>query len=178
MDGFELEQIENTHYSENVKYAVRYGYHYRLEAEEQTENDIFFHCKLYEASPFLYWLANMVICGIAYDVIKKMAFLLLQKLRQKKVNTSKELKKILVNEEELKRFVRYVDEFNSKNLGTTEKETSYIREEIIADYVGAKAGEIYEKYKRYPNRMEMKSITRDANSLADKLLKNADETDY
>ena len=79
----------------------------------------------------------------------------------------------MVDEEELKRFVYYVDEFNLKNLSATEKEILFIREEIIADYVGDKAAEIYENYHRAPKQKEFEMITKEAIVLADRLLKKA-----
>lgn len=168
----ETEFKEGIEYSEEVKNAVRYGYQYRLEAEKNTNENIRANYCLPEATDILLWMANMVICGITYDVIKKLSLSIWQKLMRMKVEIPNNVNKVLIEDDELRKFVKYVSEFNDKKLSTTEKETSYIRGEICADYVGKKASEIYKKYQRIPTVEEHLTINRDANTYADKLLIN------
>lgn len=162
--------IESTQYTDNVKYAVRYGYQYRREAEEHTENNSKFHYSLPEATTVLYWLANLVITGVTYDLIKKYAKALWEKLKSMKTKIPEDVDTLLINEDELKTFVVYVKEFSTKNLTATVTQLKYIREEIIADYVGETAGDIWEKEKRLPTHEEWVAIYRDANIFADELL--------
>lgn len=173
MEVFSTAQINKAQFSEDVRFAVRYGYQYRLVAEENAEEENGLKYNLPAASDFLYWLANMVISGVAFEIIKTSAVALWQKLKQSDEAIPEDVNKIMVDDEELKRFVHYVDEFNLKNLSATEKEILFIREEIIADYVGDKAGEIYEKYHRAPKQKEFETITKEAIVLADRLLKKA-----
>lgn len=48
---------------------------------------------------------------------------------------SEELSKFLSDEQDLKRFYTYVKEFNEQNMTVTEEQFTYIREEIIADFL-------------------------------------------
>ena len=165
-----LDEIENAHYLYEVKNAVRYGYQYRMEAEEHAERNAKLYYSLPEATTILYWLANLVITGVAYDLIKKYAKALWEKLMTMKVEIPDDVKLVLIEEDELKRFVRYVNEFASKELSATDKQVKYIREEIIAEYVGETAGEIWAAKKRVPTHEEWVTIYRDANKFADDLL--------
>lgn len=167
-----FEEIENIQYSSEVKYAVRYGWQYRQEAEEQAERDTKLHYSLPEASTVLYWLANLVITGVAYDLIKKYAKALWEKLMSRKTEIPESVNTLLIDEDELKRFVVYVKEFSSKEMTVTDEQTKYIREEIIADYIGEAAGEIWSAKKRLPTHEEWLRIYQGANVFADELLDN------
>lgn len=161
---------EGLEYSEDVINAVRYGYQYRIEAESHEGNNNLHSC-LGDASDILLWIANMVCGGVAYDVIKTYVVRFWDRMMNSKVEIPEDVNKVLIEEDELRRFVKYVEEFNEKNLSTTEKETAYIREEIIADFVGKRASEIYDKYQRFPNHEELMAITREAFEYSNKLLK-------
>lgn len=140
LEGIDLQQIENELYPALVKDAVRYGYQYRIEAEKNNDDGKQFHCFLAEASSFIMWLGNMVIAGIAYDVIKKKAIQLWNHLMNMKVVIPDDVNKILLDEDELKRFVTYVDEFHRGQLNASKNEIEYIKEEIAADYFAKNAG--------------------------------------
>lgn len=167
-----LEEIENTQYTDEVKYAVRYGWQYRREAEEHAERIAKLHYSLPEATNVLYWLANLVITGVAYDLIKKYAKALWEKLMSMKTTIPEDVNTLLIDEDELKKFVVYVKEFSSKEMLATDEQTKYIREEIIADYIGETAGEIWSATKRLPTHEEWLKIYQDANAFADELLAN------
>lgn len=170
MEEIDITQINNTHYPKDVVCAVRYGYQYRLEAEEYAERDVTIHSCLADASAILLWLGKQVLSGATYDVIKQYAKRLWDKLMSMKIVIPEDVDKVLLNEDELRKFVVYVTEFQGKSLTTTEKQTQYIREEIVADYVGECAGEIWAKEKRAPNHDEWVRINREANKFADELL--------
>lgn len=161
-----ITEIENTQYADNVKYAVRYGYQYRREAERNVN----FHNCLSDASTILYRLADLVITGVTFDIIKKYAKELWVKLMSMKIKIPEDVNALLIDEDELKRFVVYVNEFSTKNLTATDAQQKYIREEIMADYVGETAAEIWKKKKRQPTHEEWVTIYRDAVKLADDLL--------
>ena len=87
-----------------------------------------------------------------------------------KVELPSDVDTLLIEEDELKTFVKYVNEFSSKKSSATDKQVKYIREEIIADYVSESANEIWSKQKRLPIHEEWVTIYRDANSFADDLI--------
>lgn len=167
-----LEEIESAQYTNEVKFAVRYGYKYRREAEEHAGTSENLHYSLPEATTILYWLANLVITGVAYDIIKKYAKILWERLMSMKTRIPEDVNNLLIDEDELKIFVFYVKEFSSKELSATDEQIKYIREEIIADYVGETVGEIWSENERFPSHEEWLRIYRDANKFADELLEN------
>ncbi len=177
MPHYTLDEIENTQYTDEVKYAVRYGYQYRREAEEYAERNANFHHSLPEATTILYWLANLVISGVAYDLIKKYAKALWEKLMSMKTRIPDDVNTLLIDEDELKKFVVYVKEFSSKEVSAKDEQIKYIREEIIADYIGETAGEIWTDKKRLPSHEEWLKIYKDANVFANDLLENNSNDD-
>lgn len=170
MNEIDIQQINNNQYPEDVIRAVRYGYQYRLEAEKYADDGILMNNHLEDASGALLWLGRLVIDGIAFDAIKRYAKSLWDKLMSMKVSIPDDVNKVLLEEDELRKFVVFVKEFQDKELTTTSKQKEYIREEIVADYVGEVAGDIWEKEQRLPTQEEWVKAYRDANSFADKLL--------
>lgn len=152
-------------YSEETQNAVLYGYRYRIKAEECEENGIRCNFSLSETSPILYWLAQLVISGVAFDLIKKYASKLWNRLMKMKVEIPKDVEIILLDDDELKKFVTYVDEFNGKKPSFSPKVASYIKEEIVANYLGAKAGELG----RILTPEEILKYTKEAFQYADEL---------
>lgn len=57
-------------------------------------------------------------------------------------------------------------------MAVTEKQFKYIREEIVADYVGKESEKIYKKKKRLPTVQEYMEIHKKAKVHADSLLGN------
>ena len=170
VEDINIDEIQSSRYTDEVKNAVRYGYHYRREAEVHAESNAKLHYSLPEATTILYWLANLVISGVAYDLIKKYAKALWEKLMSKNTRISEDVNTLLIDEDELKKFVVYVKEFSSKEVSATDEQIKYIREEIIADYIGETAGEIWTDKKRLPSYEEWLKIYQDANVFADDLL--------
>ena len=162
MEELTLEQIFEAEYSEELVNAVRYGYQYRLEAEKYAEIDFRLNHCLGDPSAVLLWLANLIKTGVVYDLINKAVRHLWDKMMQMKVEIPEDVNKVLLDEDELRRFVKYVDEFDRKALSTTNKETEYIREEIIADYYGIVAGELWNREKLLPTHQEWAEFSRTA----------------
>ena len=60
-----IEKIFNVEYSDTVKYAVRYGYNYRIEAEQKHNS--YSHACLPDTSAILQWLGQKVNDGVIWD---------------------------------------------------------------------------------------------------------------
>lgn len=145
--------------------AVRYGYYYRKEAERFEDGYV--QACLDGSSEILLWIANAVIGGVAYDVIKTAVKKLYQKLFEAKEHIEKTSEAILSDDSRLEEFCLYVIEFNEHRMEATDKQIKYIREEIIADYLGSKAEEVG----RMLTHEEWVQFTREAFQYADDLLK-------
>ena len=76
--------IEGQKYSDKVRNAVRYGYQYRKYAEQYEDESS--HACLGEAPDVLLWLANLIITGVAWDVIKATVKVLYRAFMQKGKN--------------------------------------------------------------------------------------------
>ena len=72
-----IEKIFNVEYSDTVKYAVRYGYNYRIEAEQKHNS--YSHACLPDTSAILLWLGQKVIDGVIWDLFKVAAKKLYEK---------------------------------------------------------------------------------------------------
>lgn len=159
-----LDYREGEAYKIEIQAAVRYGYYYRKEAE-RCEGRHFNAC-LGGASEILLWIANAVIGGVAYDVIKSSVKKLYKKLAVNKKQIEKISEGILSDEKKLEEFCLYVIEFHEHRIAASDEQIKYIKEEIIADYLGSKAGEL----RRLPTHEEWVQISRDAFQYADDLL--------
>lgn len=159
---------EGLEYPKETLYAVRYGYFYRKEAEKYEDGCIH-HC-LGEVPDLLKWIANVIIGGLAYDGIKIVVKGLYKSIIKSGRDIDKASEEILMDESKLEEFYNYILEFHKHCMTATENQIDYIREEIIADYVGEKAGAIYFKEKRNPTLDELKEINKDACKLAKKLI--------
>lgn len=163
-----IEKIFNVEYSDTVKYAVRYGYNYRIEAEQKHNS--YSHACLPDTSAILLWLGQKVIDGVIWDLFKVAAKKLYEKFVKSNSYLSEKLSKFLSDEQDLKRFYTYVKEFNEQNMTVTEEQFKYIREEIIADFFGKECGKIYEQEHRLPTIQEYMRINREALVHADNLM--------
>lgn len=174
------EYKEDVAYSDDVRNAVRYGYQYRKEAEDSINSGIknlskvrLHHC-LEEASDILLWIANMVLGGISWDIVKAAV----QKSYRYLTNASKDLdgaESILSDEEQLRCFYRYIHEFHDKSMSINEDLANYIKEEVRADYTGKRVSEIINKYHREPNHQDWLDIIKGAKQYADELIKREQE---
>lgn len=160
------EYKEGIQYPEDVQNAVRYGYLYRMEAEKNMS----VHACLDGEYTILYWIAGAVASGITWDMIKASAKTLYNKLTQKGAVINKVTEPILSDEEQLKEFYQRIIEYNQYSMSITEKQFQYIREEIVADYLGSEVQKICDQYKRLPTVQEYIDITKRANAHAKRLL--------
>lgn len=164
---------EDILYTDEIKDAVRYGYMYRKEAEKLEENTV--HYCHGNTPDILLWLANLIIGGATWDVLKEAAKKLHSSLAKSLKPLAKTVESVLTEEQELNQFYVYVKEFNEHNMSITKKHFQYIREEIIADFVGKEVSKIYIQRKRMPTTEDYVHIFREANAHADRLMNERSE---
>lgn len=162
------EYQEGLEYSEEVKNAVRYGYQYRKEAESHIADNIKY-C-LGDVSDILYWIANMIIGGLSWDLLKGAVRKVYDMISTRGIKTDKETNDILTDETHLKTFYVYVNEFHNHSMSVDNNTLNCIKEEIIADYAGETIGEIISKENRIPETEEYVKIIRETIVYADSLL--------
>lgn len=160
---------EGQTYPKETQFAVRYGYFYRRKAEQEESGKV--HACLGDSPEILLWIANALIGGVVYDVIKNAVKKLYQKMLRAKQHVDTTTEEILTDESKLNEFCTYVMEFYEHRITANGKQIRYIREEIIADFNGNEVGEFYNKKKRLPTIEEYQEIDRNAQRLADELLK-------
>lgn len=163
-----MEYQEGLEYPERVRNAVRYGYQYRKESEENKDSNIKY-C-LGEPSEILCWIAQMIIGGLSWDLLKKAVKKLFERIKNRGTNIDPESNKLLTDETQLRTFYVYVKEFDEHKMSVDEKTIKYIKEEIIADYAGKTIGGIISKENRIPEAEEYVRILRETLAYADCLL--------
>lgn len=171
MNEILYEYRDNVSYSDEVRYAIRYGYQYRKVAEKVEKNSSTLHYCLPDASSILLWLGSVIIGGATWDFIKALVVKTYNKLFQKGEDLDKDTAKVLQSEEELRVFYEYVVEFHERRMTVTEKQMKYIKEEIFADYGAQKETEILEKEERMATIEERKIIYKEAITFVDNLTK-------
>lgn len=158
-----LEYIENLSYSAEVQEAVRYGFQYRKTSEELAKSDNYrLNFCLPNPSDILLFLAEAIIGGVTYDVIKSVALKTWKKLKDRISKNETETSNILTNEDALVEFYTYIKEFHEKQMNITEQQEKYIKEEVIADYCSEQTSIIFEKHNRLASVKEHIAIHKDA----------------
>ena len=165
-----MEYQEGLEYSERVRNAVRYGYQYRKEAEENKNSNIKY-C-LGDPSEILYWIAQMIIGGLSWDLLKKAVKKTYEWIRKRGSSIDPESNKLLTEETQLRTFYVYVKEFDEHIMSVDEKTLKCIKEEIIANCAGENIGGIISKENRIPDVEEYVRIFRETLAYADGLLDN------
>ena len=169
MDDYEY--IEGLQYSDEVLNAVRYGYQYRLEAEKYSqEKDYRFHQRLEDVPPLICWLVKLIIDGIAWDSLKKVARTVKDQFQRENRSLSPMVMDVLTEQQSLQQLYEYVKEFKEGRMSISDRERKYIIEEIVADYTGKQAAKIFEAEHRFPTDEEYKRILRDAYEAAEMIL--------
>jgi len=169
MDNFAVGFQEGAHYTDEVRNAVLYGYEYRKIAEDFEEQSI--HYSLGDSPEILLWMANMIIGGVAWDAFKLAVKGLYHQVNNKSISLSGSIKALFNEEKQLKEFYDDIKEFNEHRMSLTKEQFKYIREEIVADYVGEVSSKIYERDHRMPTVEELIIINREASKYADQLMK-------
>lgn len=136
----DINQILSTQYSSSVNEAVRYGYLYRKESEVCDSN---IHFSLSEASAILLWIASSIASGVVYDVIKENIKRLFSSLRENMQDLDQETKKVLEEDDALKEFTIYIEEYYAHDMRITIEQEEYIKAEVRADTAGEEASKIH-----------------------------------
>lgn len=137
MNSNNVEYKENLIYSKEARNAVRYGFQYRKDAESIESQRI--HYYLFEPSKILIFIAEAILGGITYDLLKLIVKRTWDKIKEKKSNKEdKQVLDILTNEESLGEFFVCIREFQEKKMSITESQEIYIKEEFVADYYAEK----------------------------------------
>lgn len=165
----DIEQILYDSYPKSIHDAVRYGYQYRKVSETAGEHC---HFSLSDPSPILLWIAGAVASGIAYDVIKATCIRIVSYLREKNKKVDKETETVISDEEALKEFTIFIDEFYTHSMSITEKQEKYIKEEVVADTAAEESSRIRKETNRIIlTTEEYMHVTKVALVRADEIIK-------
>ena len=131
---YELDYLKYKSLLEDARNALRFGYQYRVRYEEDYERNKDFSVRycLTELNEFFQFIALAAISGIignySYYKIKNL-------LNNTTVITlrDKELKKILRDESEQDKFIKYIQEYRDNKIKTPKKVIEAIEEEIEVD---------------------------------------------
>ena len=61
-------------------------------------------------------------------------------------------------------------EFHERRMAIDEEQLKYIKEEIVADYIGEEVGKIFEQEKRFPTAQEYVEIEKRAIKRAEEII--------
>ena len=87
--------IEGLFYPDEVKHAVRYGYQYRVESEQQSQKEgSHFNRRIGDTPEIILWLASLVFDGVAWDVLKLIAETIIQGFKDRKKQMPQEAVKL------------------------------------------------------------------------------------
>ena len=164
--NIEYADQKDLRYSEEAKNAVRYGYQYRSASTSEVSCFIV----LPELPGVFYWLAGVIIQGIAYDAFKLLVQKTLESLKRKRKHVNPIIKKHLSTPDDIRQFYDYVKEYKNKVMNVSSKEIEQIKEGIIADYTKKKAEKIYLSKKRFPSSEEYAIIRDEAYRAADLIM--------
>lgn len=142
----DINSILSAQYPSSVKDAVRYGYLYRKESEV---NESGIRNSLPDASAILLWIASAVASGVVYDVIKENVKRLLSRIKENKQELDKDTEAVLEDDDALKEFTVYIEEYYAHEMKISEEQEKYIKEEVIADTAGKEIRRICEETGRF-----------------------------
>ena len=138
----DINQILSTQYPSSFSDAVRYGYQYRKQSEVCDSN---IHSSFSEASAVLLWIASAVASGVVYDVIKESVKHLISRLKENKQDLDQETKRILEDDDALREFTIYIEEYYSHDMRITIEQEAYIKAEVRADTISEETCKIYKE---------------------------------
>ena len=95
------------------------------------------------------WLANAILSGIAWDVIKTTVSKLSASIKNR-TSVDAETRQVLSDDDELAKFYEYIKDYERGFSSINENEYKYIEEEMIADFYAEKETEIFNNKKRLP----------------------------
>lgn len=155
-----ISEDEYNNVIEKAQKSIRYGYYYRKEAEK----NLGIHYNLLSPTNYLEWIAAAVLAGVSYDLLKYLAIKIYNHIKNKLTSNEKKYSMILdiLNDEmKFQEFVKYLQEYKDGLLTLDENTKKYIEEELRADFMGAKAYELYQKEKRIPDAQDSLSFLKE-----------------
>lgn len=165
----DIEQIINDTYPKSIHDAVRYGYQYRKVSETIGDN---LHFSLPEPSSILLWIAGAVASGIVYDVIKATCIRIISYLRDNNKRVDKETETIISDEEKLKEFTVFIEEYYTHSMKISEQQEKNIKEEVAADTAAEESSRIRKETNRIIlTTEESMHVTKVAYARADEVIK-------
>lgn len=145
---------------EKAQETIRYGYYYRKEAE----NNLNIHYDLLSPTNYLEWIAAAVLANVSYDLVKYLAIRIYNYIKDNLTSNEKQYSRIidiLNDETKFQEFIKYLQEYKDGLATLEEDKKKYIEEEILADFMGNKAAELYQKEKRVPNAQDILSFLKE-----------------
>lgn len=157
---YKISEEEYNEIIEKAQKTIRYGYYYRKE----SENSLDIHYDLLSPTNYLEWIAAAVLAGISYDLVKYLAIRIYNYIKDNLTSNEKldsRIIDILNDETRFQEFIKYLQEYKDGLATLEEDKKKYIKEEILADFMGNKAAELYQKEKRVPNAQDILSFLKE-----------------
>lgn len=158
-----------------ARMAVRYGYEYRKLANVvKSNNTPNLHFCIFQPDEILIQLAQIVLSGVAWDLIKILAQKLYEKIKQKR-KISNNAQKIFEENQSLSEFCTYIKDFQNGLIGLDRFEYEYIEEEMYADFMAELYSDLYKKENRMPTIEEIKVFYNKTQQKISNIVKRKDE---
>ena len=109
------------------------GMDIHIERQRKKNGNSNIHYCLSEANEILIWLANAILSGIAWDVIKTTVSKLSASIKNR-TSVDAETRQVLSDDDELAKFYEYIKDYERGFSSINENEYKYIEEEMIADF--------------------------------------------
>lgn len=157
---YTISEEEYNEIIEKAQETIKYGYYYRKEAEKNLN----IHYDLLSPTNYLEWIAAAVLAGVSYDLVKYFAIRIYNYIKDNLTSNEKQYSRIidiLNDETKFQEFVKYLQEYKDGLATLEEDKKKYIEEEILADFMGNKAAELYQKEKRVPNAQDILSFLKE-----------------
>nr|DAL66081.1 MAG TPA_asm: DNA-directed RNA polymerase [Caudoviricetes sp.] len=157
---YTISEEEYNEIIEKAQETIRYGYYYRKEAE----NNLNIHYDLLSPTNYLEWIAAAVLANVSYDLVKYLAIRIYNYIKDNLTSNEKQYSRIidiLNDETKFQEFIKYLQEYKDGLATLEEDKKKYIEEEILADFMGNKAAELYQKEKRVPNAQDILSFLKE-----------------
>lgn len=157
---YTISEEEYNEIIEKAQETIRYGYYYRKEAEKNLN----IHYDLLSPTNYLEWIAAAVLANVSYDLVKYLAIRIYNYIKDNLTSNEKQYSRIidiLNDETKFQEFIKYLQEYKDGLATLEEDKKKYIEEEILADFMGNKAAELYQKEKRIPNAQDILSFLKE-----------------
>lgn len=139
-----------------ARMAVRYGYEYRKLANVDKSNSASnLHFCIPQPDEILIQLAQIVLSGVAWDLIKVIAQKLYKKIKQRR-KISNNAQQVFEENQSLSEFCTYIKDFQNGLINLDNFEYEYIEEEMSADFMAELSSDLYKRENRMPTIEEIR----------------------